>query len=75
MKAILEFNLPEDDWNYRNSFHGSDLHSIIKDTLDHARKFTKYDMDNKSEDYRQAMDDIRSFIYELIREENLSIDF
>jgi hypothetical protein len=42
MKAILEFNLPEDDYDFRHCSKGTVYYHAIDDLRNHIRSLTKY---------------------------------
>lgn len=42
MKAILEFNLPEEDEDHRHALNGQFYHSAIQSHLEELRKMLKY---------------------------------
>ena len=58
MKAILEFNLPEDQPEFNNAIKGSDWKHVCWEMDQLLRKHIKYD-DNLSEDARGILEYIR----------------
>ncbi|MFW6226413.1 MAG: hypothetical protein ACOC3V_05600 [bacterium] len=69
MKAILEFNLPENDNEFRNAINGSTWQHIVWQIDSELRHMTKHQNKNKIE-----IDEIRDLIYEKMRENDLSFD-
>ena len=65
MKAILEFNLPDDDIEYRNTIDARRAKRLISDIKGDIRYILKYWPETKTvEDYKVALEKIRSAIYE-----------
>ena len=58
MKAILEFNLPEDQPEFNTAIKGSDWKHVCWEMDQLLRKHIKYD-DNLSEDARGILEYIR----------------
>lgn len=69
MKAILEFNLPEDREQYNIAFHAGDLYSTLYDFDQWLRHLEKYEGVNTLN-----IDEIRSKIREIMREYNVNLD-
>lgn len=72
MKAILEFNLPEDQYDYRCAFQGFDAVMIIDDVLSHLRDKIKYSEEN--ENYIRACEDLSALIYEALNKRAVKLN-
>jgi len=73
MKAILEFNLPEDQAEYDLCNKASNMYSVIWDMTLWLRSETKYAPDNISDDTINALYKCRDKFNELINDNNLEI--
>ena len=73
MKAILEFNLPEDQAEYDLCNKASNMYSVIWDMTLWLRSETKYAPDNISDDTINALYKCRDKFNELINDSNLEI--
>jgi hypothetical protein len=73
MKAILEFNLPEDQAEYDLCNKASDMYSVIWEMKLWLRSETKYAPDNISDDTINALYKCRDKFNELINDNNLEI--
>jgi|LakMenE01Jun11ns_1017448.scaffolds.fasta_scaffold9342782_1 hypothetical protein len=71
MKAILEFNLPEDKDDFEVAQQGWQWKLIVSDLLDFLRSETKY-KDHTAEEYA-VFDLIRDRLSDEIRDRNLSV--
>lgn len=72
MKAILEFNLPEDQHEYDLAVQSQRLHSFLWDFSQQLRSWYKYHNDFK--DSNDALDKIREEFYNLLNQHNINID-
>lgn len=72
MKAILQFNLPEDQNEYEVVIQAPKVQSFLWDFSQQLRAWQKYNHDFKSAD--DALDQIREEFYRLINEHNINID-
>ena len=61
MKAILEFQLPEDDAEYRSAANARDAWSAIDDVRRHIRAQLKYAVE-LSDETRKALEEIRELL-------------
>jgi len=43
MRAILEFDLPEDEWNHKRALEGADLYCAITSFKNRLRNILKHD--------------------------------
>ena len=60
MKAILEFNLPEDDHEFEMATSGSKFHSVLWDMDQYLRSKIKYAPDDMSDDTLNTLEQCRS---------------
>ena len=74
MKAILEFNLPEDHIEFTLCNNASKWYSLAWDLDQHLRAQTKYAPDNMPTEYYKALQDTRDKLYEILNDEGLSFD-
>lgn len=72
MKAILEFNLPEDQHEYDVATQAPKMQSFLWDFSQQLRSWDKYHHDFK--DANDALDKIRDEFYRLLNEHNINID-
>ena len=73
MKAVLEFNLPEEASDHKMALFGADYLSIIQDTLEEIRKFLKHGHKFKTPD--EALEYIQRFIYEETNYRDIPTEF
>jgi hypothetical protein len=71
MKAILEFNLPEEDEEYRHAVHGIDYSIVIDEIDNYLRGQLKYNCDNLSEEVQAALQLVRDKLWEEMNERGL----
>ena len=74
MKAILEFNLPEDNIEYELVNNAGKMHSVLWDMDQWLRVQIKHAPDTMSEDTYNAYLKCREQLNELINDENISFD-
>lgn len=72
MKAILEFNLPDDQREYNVTIQASKMQSFLWDFSQQLRSWYKYHHDFKDAD--DALDKIREEFYRLLNEHMINID-
>lgn len=72
MKAIFEFNLPEDQHEYEVMSQASKVQSFLWDFSQRLRSWQKYH--NDFTDAGDALDKIRSEFYKLLSENEINID-
>lgn len=73
MKAILEFNLPEDKVDFNLALKGSDWWHVCWKMDQYLRKKVKYD-ETLSEDVRNAYQDMRDELRMMMNDSNVSFD-
>lgn len=69
MKAILEFNLPEDHTEHRQAINGGLWESVLWELDQDLRSTVKWGDDKTKAEYAEK---IREKIYELMSDHNLS---
>jgi hypothetical protein len=75
MKAILEFNLPEDDHEFKMATTGASMHSVLWDMDQWLRAQYKYMPDGEySADKYNAYESAREKLRELMFENNVNLD-
>lgn len=72
MKAILEFNLPEDQHEYEVAVQAPRVQSFLWDFSQQLRSWYKYHHDFKNAD--DALEKIREEFYNLVNQHNIDID-
>jgi hypothetical protein len=74
MKAILEFNLPEDQQDFDLATKGLKFWSVLWELDQSLRAKTKYASDDLPQDKYDAYQEIRDELRELMSDSNLSFD-
>jgi hypothetical protein len=74
MKAILEFNLPEDQTEYQMVNDASKMFSVIWDMKQWLRSQTKYAPDSMSDDTYKAFEECREKLNELLVDNQVNLD-
>ena len=74
MKAILEFNLPEDQIDFQSAVNGDKWQYAMWKVDQELRSKTKYAPDTMSDETFKALNDIRDFLHEQITESGLKFD-
>ena len=72
MKAILTFNLPEEESDFRLAVNGRDWYCAMWDIDNKIRSWLKYGHEFKSAD--EALEAARDLIYDEIRDRNLAFE-
>ena len=52
MKAILEFNLPEEEYEYKDASQGARWHNLLCDLDEHLRQSIKHNDENEYQPIR-----------------------
>jgi hypothetical protein len=73
MKAILEFNLPEDKQDFNLATKASDWWYVCWRMDQYLRKRVKYD-ESITEDQREVYEDMRGELWRMMNESNVSFD-
>jgi hypothetical protein len=74
MKAILEFNLPEDDQEFTLATNGLNFWSVLWELDQDLRTKTKYAPDGLPPDKYDAYQEVRDKLFELMSESNISFN-
>lgn len=74
MKAILEFDLPDDHDEFLKASHANELSLVLWDLDQWLRSQTKYAPDDMSEDSYKAYQDCRDKLCQLRNEYNVNFD-
>jgi hypothetical protein len=74
MKAILKFNLPEDNTEFELATQASNMYSVLWDLDQWLRSNTKYAPDSMPEDEYKAYERCRETLRELMNNENISFE-
>ena len=74
MKAILEFNLPEDKQDFDFATQGSNWWNVCWEMDQWLRGQTKHAPDDMSDDTYKALEECREKLREIISENNLYLD-
>lgn len=69
MKAVLEFNLPEDQSDFNMATQGSEYYCVIDDVLNDLRCTLKYQ--SNSDDYQKGISYAREQILKGLEERSL----
>ena len=73
-KAILEFNLPEDEEQFMLAVKGRDMILVLYELDQHLRSETKYAPDTMSQEVYDALVQVRKTLNELMANNNVSFD-
>ena len=71
MKAILEFNLPEDEVEFRQAVDAGNMHCVLFDFSQHLRQKLKYG--NLSEAEEDIYEKIKSEFLEILDHHNIDL--
>ena len=74
MKVVLEFNLPEDQTDFRLAQDGWKWKQIVSDVLQHLKECYKYGKSDQYKTVGDALDSVRNVIVEGIEDNSLSLD-
>jgi hypothetical protein len=74
MKAILEFNLPEDQTEYQMVNDASKMFNVVWDMKQWLRSQTKYAPDSMSDDTYKAFEECRDKLNELLLDNQVNLD-
>ena len=72
MKAIIEFELPQDAAEHQTALDGWKWRMILNETCESIRRDLKYN--DLPDGAYKALDSLRGFIFQRLAEENLSFD-
>ena len=71
MKATLEFNLPEDEFDLSNAINGNKFKLILWDMDQHLRSIAKY---SENEEEVRVAEELRDKLQEYFSQYNISIE-
>jgi hypothetical protein len=74
MKAILEFNLPDDQQDYDLANNGLNFWRVLYELDQELRAKTKYASDDLPQDKYDAYQEIRDMLHEMMTDNNISLD-
>jgi len=74
MKAILEFNLPDDQSDFTLANNGINFWRVLYELDQELRAKTKYASDDMPADVYIAYSSIREKLHELMNDNNVSLD-
>ena len=74
MKATLEFNLPEDDYDYKLANNAQSMHTVLWEMSQWLRAKVKYAPDDMSEEEYRTYENCRNELLRLLEEENVVLD-
>ena len=74
MKAILEFSLPNDKWEFKMANESEGMHYALRDMDRWLRSKIKYAPDSMSEDTYRALELCREQLHEFINENNVNLE-
>ena len=72
MKAILEFNLPEDQYEFNTAIKGGDWKHVCWQMDQYLRKRVKYD-EGLTEEQLEAYEDMRGEFWRMMNENNVDL--
>lgn len=72
MKAILEFNLPEENHEFLNATQGAKMRSVLWEMREYLRHRLKYDDYNHDE--FEVLDACKNKLTNLLFDENIDLD-
>lgn len=71
MKVIIEFDLPEDSYEYKIAHNAGAMHSVLWDMEQWLRSQVKHG--DLNEDQYKAYSDCKKKLYELLNENNIEL--
>jgi hypothetical protein len=74
MKAILEFNLPDDQQDFNLAVNAMKFWDVLYELDQDLRSKTKYAPDDLPQDKYDAYQEVRDMLYELMSQNNISLD-
>ena len=74
MKAILEFNLPDDQQDFEMASNAMKFWSVLYELDQDLRAKTKYASDDLPQDKYDAYQEVREKLREFMSENNISLD-
>lgn len=74
MKAILEFNLPEDEDDFKRASTANQIHYAVWQLDQWLRSQIKYPPESMTQDAWHAYDDCRKKLNQLLNENNVNFE-
>lgn len=74
MKAILEFNLPDDQQDFDLAANAMKFWDVLYELDQELRSKTKYAPDDLPQDKYDAYQEVRDLLYELMSNNRISLD-
>jgi hypothetical protein len=74
MKAILEFNLPDDIVDFKDAVNGGDWKHAMWKVDQELRSRTKYAPDTMSDETYKALEEVRDFLHQTLNQLELNLD-
>lgn len=74
MKAILEFNLPEEQSEFELASNANKYYSILWELDQHLRSKIKYADENTPDLFIETLQMVRDHFWELIEENKIDLD-
>ena len=74
MKAILEFNLPDDQQDFNLAANAMKFWDVLYELDQELRSKTKYAPDDLPQDKYDAYQEVRDLLYELMSNNRISLD-
>jgi hypothetical protein len=74
MNATLNFNLPEDDREFRMAITGKSMYTVLRELDEWLRSKTKYAPDSMSQDKMDAYELSREKLYQLLNQYNIDLE-
>ena len=74
MEAILKFDLPEENPEFRLAVNASKWYSVVWDMDQYLRSQTKYAPDNMSDEVYETLSKTREKLFEIMNENSVNFD-
>ena len=74
MKAILEFNLPDDQQDFNLAVNAMKFWDVLYELDQELRSKTKYAPDDLPQDKYDTYQEVRDLLYELMSNNSISLD-
>lgn len=74
MKLVVTYDLPDERRDFEMAFHGADFQAVLRDLAHLLRQKIKYESDALSEDELETYRKLREWLFERLREDDLTLD-
>lgn len=74
MKAVLEFNLPDDQQDFNLAVNAMKFWDVLYELDQDLRAKTKYASDDLPQDKYDAYQEVRDLLHQMMLENNISLD-